>query len=157
MNGAHGRLPHSRKGVCWRLPMSKTEAPSAEDIRSAVNAYFDAVNGDDRAAIGDLFAAQGRLSSPIGADLIGRERILGFYGWALKAFPVHNDRPERLLIDGSSAAVVVHFGGSTASGAAIEFQAVDVFDFDGDGLIESLRICYDSHPVREHIRADRGR
>jgi hypothetical protein len=60
------------------------------------------------------------------------------------------------LISGRTATVEIHFKGALASGAEIEFDAVDVFDFDDDGKITRLSSWYDSHAVRQMLRQARA-
>jgi hypothetical protein len=51
-----------------------------------------------------------------------------------------------------AATVEIHFSGALASGIPLEFDAVDVFDFDDDGLIVRLTSWYDSHAVRSSLK-----
>ncbi|MBA3595617.1 MAG: nuclear transport factor 2 family protein, partial [Polaromonas sp.] len=38
-----------------------------------------------------------------------------------------------------------------ADGAQVRFQCVDLFDFDAQGLIETMTIVYDTAPIREAV------
>ena len=36
-------------------------------------------------------------------------------------------------------------------GSAVQFECVDVFEFDESGRVERMVIVYDTHPVREVV------
>ena len=124
-------------------------------ISTVIDAYFDGVNEERYEDVADLFADDGELVAP-GTEPRRREAIAEYFAAALKPYPGHDDRPGRILIAGSTALVEIHFTGTTESGCEIEFDAVDIFDFDEQDRITRLSSWYDSHLVRSRLREARG-
>ncbi len=129
---------------------------SEADIQAALSAYFDGINSERYGDVGDLFAPEGELKAPGTDSLRGPKEVETYFTAALGPYPEHRDTPTRILISGSTATVEIHYQGALADGAEIEFDAVDVFDFDDDGLISRLTSWYDSHDVRSRLREARA-
>lgn len=129
---------------------------SEADIRAALSAYFAGINSERYGDVGALFAPQGELKAPGSRWLRGPEEIETYFSAALEPYPEHVDTPTRILVSGSTATVEIHFKGALAGGPEIEFDAVDVFDFDDDGLVARLTSWYDSHDVRSRLREARA-
>jgi ketosteroid isomerase-like protein len=127
---------------------------SEADIQAALSAYFDGINSERYSDVGELFAPEGELKAP-GSDWLRGPKEVETYA-ALGPYPEHLDTPTRILISGTTATVEIHYRGALAGGAEIEFDAVDVFDFDDDGLILRLTSWYDSHDVRSRLREARA-
>jgi ketosteroid isomerase-like protein len=121
----------------------------------ALNAYFAGINDEDYPSVAALFAPDGELLAPGTEVLRGRDAIAGYFAAALRPYPEHLDEPTRFIHAGDTVTVEIHFTGRTASGVPLAFDAVDVFDFGGDGLIRRLSSWYDSHGVRSQLRAAR--
>jgi ketosteroid isomerase-like protein len=121
----------------------------------ALNAYFGGINGEDYASVAALFAPDGELHAPGTEVRRGRDAIAEYFAAALEPYPEHLDDPTRFIHAGDTVTVEIHFTGRTASGVALEFDAVDIFDFDADGLIRRLSSWYDSHGVRSRLRRAR--
>jgi uncharacterized protein (TIGR02246 family) len=121
----------------------------------ALHAYFDGINREDYAGVAALFAAEGELIAPGTEVRRGRDAIATYFRAALQPYPEHLDDPTRFVHAGDTVTVEIHFTGRLASGAPLEFDAVDVFDFDGDGLIRRVSSWYDSHGVRSQLRRAR--
>jgi ketosteroid isomerase-like protein len=124
-------------------------------IHGVLDAYFGGLDREDWAGLAALFAPDAELVAP-GAHRHGAAAVARYFRDALAPYPDHRDQPGRRLIAGSTATVEIHFSGRTASGAAIEFDAVDVFDLR-DGRIARLTSWYDSHEVRRALLATRAR
>lgn len=120
----------------------------AETIR----AYFAGINAERFDDVAALFAADCELRAPGIEPLHGRDQIASYFAAALRPYPDHFDDPMRTLFSGASATVEIHYTGRHTSGMPIEFDAVDVFDFDSDGKIRKLTSWYDSHTVRAALR-----
>jgi ketosteroid isomerase-like protein len=129
---------------------------AGSNIQSTLDAYFDGINSERYADVAALFAAETELQAPGAGVLRGRDGVESYYAAALGPYPEHRDEPTRVLISGRTATVEIHFKGALASGAEIEFDAVDVFDFDDDGKITRLSSWYDSHAVRQMLRQARA-
>ena len=125
------------------------------DAEATVHAYFEAVNAEDYAGVAALFADGGELTAPGISPRRGHEEIEQYVRDALRLYPEHLDRPTRTIVAGSTVTVEIHFDGALASGARIEFDAVDIFDLDERGRIARLSSWYDSHAVRQRLRAAR--
>jgi len=123
----------------------------------SVQAYFDAINGEDYAAIDRLFTADAELVAPGTRPLRGPAEIASYLRAALTPYPDHLDEPTRIIEAGSTVVVEIRFAGALASGARVAFDAVDVFDVQSDGRIARLSSWYDSHAVREQLRTARLR
>ncbi len=126
------------------------------DIEATLAAYFDGMNSERYDRVAGLFTPDARLKAP-GADWVqGTDAVEGYYRAALGPYPDHRDEPTRTIIADHVATVEIHFQGALASGIPLEFDAVDVFDFDDDGRITQLSSWYDSHAVRRELRAARA-
>jgi len=126
-----------------------------ERHRPAVQAYFDGVNGERYHDVAALFALDGQLTAPGAGPHNGREAIAAYLAAALRPYPQHLDRPTRMIFAGDTVTVEIHYTGKLESGFSLEFDAIDVFDFNADGLVQRLSSWYDSHAVRSMLR--RGR
>jgi ketosteroid isomerase-like protein len=122
------------------------------EIESTIDAYFEAINGEryDRAA--ELFAPGAELVAPGIEPLRDHGEIERYFAAALRPYPEHRDEVTRRIVAGPTATVEIHFSGALASGARLEFDAVDVFDCDEEGRITRLTSWYDSHDVRSRLR-----
>lgn len=126
-----------------------------ELIEATLASYFAGMNAERYDDVAALFTADAQLKAP-GTDwLQGRDAVEGYYRAALGPYPEHRDEPTRTIIAEDVATVEIHFRGALASGAELEFDAVDVFDFASDGRIAKLTSWYDSHAVRGELRAAR--
>ena len=56
-----------------------------------------------------------------------------------------------MILAESTATVEITFTGALESGERMEFDAVDVFDFDESGKIARLSSWYDSHAVSRRL------
>src|SRR4051794_22331732 len=122
----------------------------ATDPGAVVRAYFDGVNEERYADVAALFTPAGEIVAP-GAHPRGREEIARYLAAALRPYPTHHDEPGAPRVAGDVVTVEVHFTGALASGAPLEFDALDVFELEGDGLIARLGTWYDSHLVRGRL------
>jgi ketosteroid isomerase-like protein len=124
-------------------------------VHGILDAYFGGLDGEDWASLAALFADDAELVAP-GAHRRGAAAVAQYFRDALAPYPDHHDRPGRRFVAGSTATVEIHFSGRMANGAAIEFDAVDVFELH-DGRITRLTSWYDSHEVRRSLLAGRAR
>ncbi len=122
------------------------------DPQAILSAYFDGINAERYEEVGALFAPDGEIVAP-GAHPRGPEEIARYFTAALRPYPVHRDEPGTPAVCGRTAVVEVHFTGALASGAPMEFDALDVFELGDDGRIARLTTWYDSHRVRADLAA----
>jgi ketosteroid isomerase-like protein len=126
------------------------------DIQATLEAYFDGINSERYGDVAQLFSEEAEMQAPGVPPMRGREAVEGYYRAALGLYPEHRDTPTRVLVSGRSATVEIHYKGALASGVEVEFDAVDVFDFDDEGQITRLTSWYDSHAVRSRLREARA-
>jgi ketosteroid isomerase-like protein len=122
-----------------------------------LQAYFDGINREDYAAVAALFHPDGELLAPGSGARRGAAEIEAYFQDALRLYPEHLDDPTRFIHAGPTVTVEIHFTGRLLSGDRLEFDAVDVFDFDDDGRIVRMTSWYDSHAVRRQLRQIRDR
>jgi ketosteroid isomerase-like protein len=128
----------------------------SEEQQRIVDAYFDAVNADRFADVAALFAPDAQLIAPGVRPRRGPEEIAPYFAEALSGYPVHHDDPTRVVHADATTTVEIHFTGALDNGAPLEFDAVDVFDFDDAGRIARLLTVYDSQLVRTRLAQARG-
>lgn len=130
-----------------------SETTTIGGVQAVVDAYFDGINAERYDDVGRLFAADGVLIAPGIRPLRGPQEIARYFAKALAPYPVHHDGPTRHVVAGNTVTTEIAFTGALASGAPIAFDAVDVFDLDGEGRIVKLTTWYDSHLVRSRLAA----
>jgi ketosteroid isomerase-like protein len=122
------------------------------EIEPTINAYFAAVNGERYDRVAALFAPGAELVAPGIEPLSDPAEIESYLAAALRPYPQHRDEVTRTIFSGRTAIVEIHFSGALASGQPLEFDAVDIFDCDGESRIARLSTWYDSHAVRAGLR-----
>jgi predicted SnoaL-like aldol condensation-catalyzing enzyme len=127
-----------------------------ERHHAAITAYFAGVNAERFDDVAALFAPAGELHAPGTPPRVGRAAIAAYFAAALRPYPEHHDDPVRTVFAGDTITVEIHFTGRHTAGAPIEFDAVDVFDFDAAGEIVKLSSWYDSYTVRGELRQIRA-
>ncbi|MEE8601509.1 nuclear transport factor 2 family protein [Euzebya tangerina] len=115
---------------------------AAEDV---IVAYFEAINGEDWAALQQVYATDAVVSPPGGEPIRGRPAIVAWYQAVFRRFPDHTDTPVRTIVaaDGGAAAVEIEFTGRTTAGRQFAVTAVDIFDI-ADGRITAMRSWLDT-------------
>lgn len=126
------------------------------DAEGTIRSYFDAINEERYDAVGALFAPGGELIAPGTPARRGAQEIAAYLAAALRPYPKHFDAPTRVIVAGCTVTVEIHFTGTLAGGQVVEFDALDVFDLDERDRIARLSSWYDSHAVREQLRATRA-
>lgn len=121
-------------------------------VAALVEAYFDAVNRHDWDQLAGVFHPEVVVQHGASLTAEGRERALKLLGAVVAQFSEHHDRPTRVLVDGSAAAVEVSFTGTLPTGSAVAFDAVDVFDTDGETITRVVS-WYDSAVVLPLLRS----
>jgi ketosteroid isomerase-like protein len=125
-------------------------------VETTIHAYFEGLNDERYDRVAALFASDGVLIAPGTPPRRGPEEIERYFQAALRPYPEHLDDRTRTIVAGSTATVEIHFSGALAGGTRIEFDAVDVFDLDDDARVVRMTSWYDSHAVREQLRAARA-
>jgi uncharacterized protein (TIGR02246 family) len=120
-------------------------------VTDPVSAYFAAVNAEDWAALAGLWEPDAELIATGARPRHGREAIVAYYPKVLAGYAEHEDRPVRLIKDGSTIVVEVAFTGRTTAGRPVAFDAIDVFDLAGE-RIRRLSTWYDTATVRRQVQ-----
>lgn len=113
--------------------------PDVDPRRAAVEGYVAAYNADDPDALIPLFAPDAVLLDPVGTDAhVGHAAIRTFWDSVHQLSPHIGLTPRQITVCGGEAAMVMDI-----EAAGMVLQAVDVFEFDADGLITSLKAYWD--------------
>ncbi len=72
--------------------------------------------------------------------------VTRLYRAIVAQYDEHEDRPTRILVDGTRAAVEITFRGRLRDGTSLTFPAFDVIDVE-DGAIRTVSTWYDTQVV----------
>ena len=129
----------------------------SDDVEVLVHRYFDAVNGEDWGTLRELWHPDGEMRAVGRPPLVGRDDVLAYFERLFEPWQTHDDRPSRVVTAGNVGFADVVFTGTTHDGRLVEFDAVDVFDFDvdagGKAVIRRLSNWYDLVLVRKMLAA----
>ena len=125
---------------------------NAQSPGSVVRRYFDAVDAEDVDTLRQLLHPDVALTACGSRPRQGSEAVIDLFGKIFERFPVHSDRPTRLICDGNTVVAEIHFEGRSATGVDITFEAVDVFDVV-DGRIVRLTQWLDSAHLERQLRS----
>ena len=125
---------------------------NAQSPGSVVRRYFDAVDAEDVDTLRQLLHPDVALTACGSRPRQGSEAVIDLFGKIFERFPVHSDRPTRLICDGNTVVAEIHFEGRSATGVDITFEAVDVFDIV-DGRIVRLTQWLDSAHLERQLRS----
>ena len=119
-------------------------------VPEPVAAYFKAVNTQDWDALAAVFTADAEIH-PVGSRTRrGRDDVLAYYPTVLAGFADHEDIVHRAHVAGEVVTAEIRFTGRTHEGASVSFDAVDVFDLDGD-RIRRISLWYDTADVFRQV------
>lgn len=115
-----------------------------------INKYLALLAAGDVRGILSLFSPRGAVHSPfLGVQPAGKFFDL------LKAATRKSiiESPEVFVsgVGSRRASTCFTYQWELADGAQVSFQCVDLFDFDEQGLIETMTIVYDTAPIRESV------
>jgi steroid delta-isomerase len=124
--------------------------PTPDQMRNAFVAYCERLTGGDADGVAALFAADAVLEDPLGVRRYeGRENIRSFYRGAIeRASPeVRLTGPVRTTYINEAAAPMQ--SRSNYGGSPKEIDIIDVFTFDDEGLIVSMRAYWGEDNMRD--------
>lgn len=106
-----------------------------QHIKGALQAYVDAISGDDVEAVVALFAEDAVVEDPVGSEpQRGKDALRAFYQIAV-------DSVERMTLEGN-VRVRDHYGAACmvakVKGADIAMETLDVMEFNEEGLISKM-------------------
>ena len=125
---------------------------NAQSAASVVRRYFDAVDAEDFDTLRQVLHPEVALTACGSGPRQGAEAVIDLFAKIFERFPVHSDRPARLICDGDTVVAEIHFEGRSATGVDVTFEAVDVFDIV-DGRIVRLTQWLDSAHLERQLRS----
>ena len=125
---------------------------NAQSPSSVVRRYFDAVDAEDFDTLRQVLHPDVALTACGSQPRQGAEAVIDLFAKIFERFPVHSDRPTRLICDGGTVVAEIHFEGRSATGVDVAFEAVDVFDIV-DGRIVRLTQWLDSAHLERQLRS----
>lgn len=122
--------------------------PSAEEIRESLRRYVEHLSAGNADAIAAMYAENGEIEDPVGAPgHRGREAVRAFYASTAGALEAEISGP---ICVAGRAGVMPLLARLQFPGQAARFlDAIDVVEFDDDGLIVSLRAYWNPKEMRD--------
>lgn len=122
--------------------------PTAEQIRSVIDAYVDGYRRDDKQAVLDLFQLDAVWHDPVGEPPhIGHEGIGAFWDQA-HAMAEKLVLEPRYVVTAGDEGVMVFEIQATVGGATMVIDAVEIFTIDDSGKITLLKAYWDMSQAR---------
>jgi ketosteroid isomerase-like protein len=115
-----------------------------------VKAYLEVLERGDVAAICALFTPDAQVLSPI----LGWVPPATLYEKLRDASGQSRITPIDICVSTSGApraTAYFVYDWVLKDGSTVQFECVDVFEFDANGLIERMKIIYDTYPVRGKV------
>lgn len=112
--------------------------------------YLKALERGDVAAICALFTPDAQIFSPF----LGWMRPAPFFAKVNLASGESKITPIDICVSTTGARRATGYfiyDWGLKDGSAVRFECVDVFEFDGNGLVEKMIIVYDTHPIRSTV------
>lgn len=134
--------------------MSALEAIVDPVGRDVLERYFAHINAGEIDPLLALFAEDARIEPSSGGVRQGRAAIGSYYRRTLESFAEHHDEPTRVHEAASATVVELRFTGRSREGAAVRFDAIDVFELDA-GAIVRIGLWADTADIARQLRAGR--
>ncbi|HEM7808761.1 nuclear transport factor 2 family protein [Burkholderia multivorans] len=115
-----------------------------------IDTYLQALERGDVAAICALFAPDAQIHSPF----LGWMAPAPFFEKVAAASGQSRITPIDICVSTTGARRATGYfvyDWGLKDGSVVTFECVDVFEFDEAGLIEQMKIVYDTHPVRDAV------
>lgn len=118
------------------------------DAREQTYAYFRAIGGATPEDFVALFSEDVHFEDPVGGRVLqGHEGVAAFHRGLKRAWTSIEMIPDSVFTRGERSAVAWSASGTSTSGKGIDFEGINVFHFDGDGLIVRLEGYWDFEGV----------
>lgn len=123
-------------------------------VKQAMAEYNTAMEEGDSASFAKYFASNATFETPTGR-FSGRKEIAKYFEAEFKTFKATYE-VKKMLVQGSSAAIVITWDGTTRSGGdSLKVDLVGVYEVGSSGQFSSARYYYDS--ARAKALADLGK
>ncbi|MEP3890509.1 MAG: nuclear transport factor 2 family protein [Hellea sp.] len=135
----------------------------SEDMKAAVQAYFDLFNAQDAQGIADLYADDATVTDPVGTPAKeGKEAILAFYTMAVKnGARLEQQGQTRIAGNSAAFAFTVSVGAMTNVdpdiAVAVELpkggmtiDVIDTFRFNEDGKVTEMKAYWGPSNITQH-------
>lgn len=144
------RSRRTRSTGCGSSVSPRPNDPSL--IEQTIIAYAAAWKARDRDAWLSTFAADATQEDPVGDPVRrGREEIGRFWDDAMERYGFIEIVPREIRVAGREAAMVWTIKGRVAEGEVI-FEGVDVFTFDADAQITSVRAYWSREALHRQLQ-----
>jgi len=123
-----------------------TSANTRTDI---VQSYFVSLTASDISAIVSLFADDGFVVSPV----LGTMPARNFYQALDEASAQNVLTVHQTMSSSDDRFHTAHFtyDWTLSDGSQTQFEGIDMFEFDDDDRISSMKIFYDTYPTRQEV------
>ncbi|MDT5063060.1 MAG: hypothetical protein QOH63_3519 [Acidobacteriota bacterium] len=126
---------------------------SPETISKAIKAYFAALRAMDTESWVATFAPDGVSYDPVGAPpTAGHDALRQFLTAILAAFDKVGLTEDHVFIAGNGAAVKWTGRGKGKNGRDVRFEGIDIFEFNDDGLIQTVRAYWNPAEVMMQLQ-----
>ncbi|NPT61501.1 nuclear transport factor 2 family protein [Paraburkholderia elongata] len=115
-----------------------------------VRTYLKELERGDVAAICALFAPDAQIFSPF----LGWMQAAPFFAKVSEASGESKITPIDICVSTTGARRATGYfiyDWVLKDGSAVRFECVDVFEFDANGLVERMKIVYDTYPIRSTV------
>ncbi|MEM7301536.1 MAG: nuclear transport factor 2 family protein [Pseudomonadota bacterium] len=114
-----------------------------------IRRYFELMSASDIEGIIDLFSDDAIIHSPF----LGQVKAGDFFRKLGSASRTSTLTVYAVLASGDDRHYAGHFryDWELASGDNLSFEGVDLFEVSEDGKLLSMKIYYDTHPLREEV------
>jgi ketosteroid isomerase-like protein len=117
------------------------------ETRAIVERYYEFANAGDWDAWCDLFAVDQVMDEQLAGHVEGRETLRTMMKGFPQLYSTFQNRPQHIVVEGETAAVVSHISASTPGGAHVEVGVANYFHVI-DGLIHYMSNFHDTAPFK---------
>jgi steroid delta-isomerase len=123
---------------------------TAQQMRWAFEQYVARLTAGDGDGVAALFADDATVEDPLGTPLkVGKEAILEFYRGAVERAHPHVELTGPVRTSNVGEAAAPMRSRSNYGASPREIDIIDVFTFDADGRIKTMRAYWGSDNLRE--------
>jgi steroid delta-isomerase len=126
---------------------------SPEIISKAIKAYFAAIRSMDGEAWLATFAPNATSYDPVGAPpTVGHDALRQFFAAIVAPFDKVGLTEDHVFIAGNGAAVKWTGRGKGKNGRDVRFEGIDIFEFNEEGLIQTVRAYWNPAEVMMQLQ-----